>query len=126
MVESGTLPPLENDGEGEDKRVSNHKIGYIGANLPGRGPGLPMKYTYRFFNKERSDEFKAWTVSQEWREVYEAEDSNSKARAYQATINSGLDKFFPWKTTTRNSNDPPWINAAIKKEGKATQGHLSP
>ena len=118
IKQTGTLPSLETDEDGERKRLSDHLIAYVGADMPGRGPGTKLTYSYRYFEKEAAQGFKDWTISQNWSDVYQAGTSNGKADAYQALINGALDLFFPRKTTMRNSSDPPWINGAVKKRIK--------
>ena len=48
--------------------------------------------------------------------------SNAKAEAYQADINCAMDAFFPVRTNTRKSTDPPWINSNIKRRVKQRRG----
>ena len=120
IIEAGSLPPLETDGP--ERKVSDHRIAYVGANLPGKGPGKTLKYTYRYFDKQAGAAFKDWTIRQDWKEVYTAEGSNNKATAYQTLINGALDTYFPMKTTTRNSSDPPWVNAAVKERIRQRRG----
>ena len=120
LVESGSLPPPETDGGEEGTKKSDHRVAYVGANLPNNGPGKLIKYTYRYYEKASIEPFKAWTMSQDWAAVYSATESNEKSLAYQKIVDQGLDQFFPWKTTIRRSNDSPWINAAIKNiQGRA-------
>ena len=71
---------------------------------------------------------------QDWADVLNAVGSNTKAKAYQDTVDTAMDTFFPLKTTHRKSSDPPWLNKAtlekIKrrnriyvKEGKSPLWH---
>ena len=51
----------------------------------------------------------------DWQEVVSEEGSNAKANAYQSTMTTALDAFFPPKTTKRKSTELPWMNKRIKK-----------
>ena len=61
-------------------------------------------------------------VLHDWDEVLEAQGSNAKAAAYQKYLEAAMDVFFPYKTTARNSNDSPWINAGIKRRIRQRHG----
>ena len=63
-----------------------------------------------------------WKVLNDWGDVLRAQGSNEKALAYQAHIDGALDRFFPVRTTTQNSTDPPWINWAVRKRVKQRRG----
>ena len=44
--------------------------------------------------------------------------SNRKADAYQATVTSTIETFFPLITTRRKSTDLPWVNSRIRRRIK--------
>ena len=110
--ESGTLDPLENE---DGTKRSNHRIAYCRMQLARMKTFKWHKFTYRHFNSESVKAFREWVVFHEWKEVLEAVGSNKKADAYQRTICAALDRFFPWKTTRRKSNEHPWMNKRVKK-----------
>ena len=56
-------------------------------------------YRYRHYNEESVRKFKEWIVLHDWQEFISLDGSNAKANAYQATITSALEAFFPLKTT---------------------------
>ena len=60
----------------------------------------------------------------DWGDVLRARGSNEKALAYQAHIDGALDRFFPVRTTTQNSTDPPWIKLGSQKAGEAEEGSV--
>ena len=108
---AGTLDPLES----EDGASSDHRTAYCTMMMKRIQTFVWQKFTYRHFNEDSVKAFKEWVVFHEWGEVLEAEGSNRKAEAYQKTINEALDRFFPWRTTRRRSNEHPWMNKRIKK-----------
>lgn len=62
------------------------------------------------------EEFKNWVVSEHWRDVLKAENSNKKAEHYAEVFNAAVDRFFPMITTRRRSTDLPWINSSVRKK----------
>ena len=109
VVESGTLDPLETDEEG----TSDHRVAYCRLDLPRLTTFRWETYTYRFYNEDSRQLFKNWMVLYPWDEVTQAVGSNSKAEAYQATLNAAMDEFFPTKTTRRKSSDLPWMSKGL-------------
>ena len=84
VEESGTWAPLEM--EGFDSKQSDHRITFCTVELR-RVESFKWKtYTYRHFSKESEDLFKSWIVMHNWKEVFEANDSNSKTDTYQRTF----------------------------------------
>ena len=118
VVEAGTLEPLSTESE-EDRRQSNHRVAYCRLDLPRMNTFRWETFTYRYYNEESKKEFKAWMVMHQWEEVLEADSSNKKTEAFQATLNEAMDRFFPWKTTRRKSNDLPWLNRKTIKRIEA-------
>ena len=116
VTESGSLEPLQTDKEDGDTRSSNHRVAYCRLALPKTRSFTWQTYTYRFFNEQAKDGFRAWMVLHDWQEVLGIRGSNNKTMAYQETLTNAMDRFFPWKTTRRKSNDLPWINKRVVKE----------
>ena len=115
VTESGTLEPLETD----EEEVSDHRIAYCRLKLPRLTTYGWESFTYRFYNEQAKKEFRDWLVMHKWDEVAVAQGSNKKTEAYQDTLTQAMDKFFPWKTTRRKTNDLPWINGKVVKRIEA-------
>ena len=82
MVASGTLAPLETEGE-EDVRKSDNRVAYCTVNLPRKETFHWESYTYRHYNEYSVDKFKSWIFMNDWRTVLEEEDVDRKTDAYQ-------------------------------------------
>ena len=111
MTSSGTVPPLETDSS-----QSDHSILYMSTELPRQESFEWITYSYRHFNDEAQEEFGRWIITHDWSDVFLAQSSNDKAKAYQSHIDSAMERFFPLRTVRRKSSDLPWINKAIKKK----------
>ena len=107
---SGTVGPLETE---DDEKRSDHKVAYFTCDLPRREAFKWQKYSYRHFNYDSANQFRAWIIMHEWEEVLRAEGSNKKTEAYQRTVTEAVERFFPLKTTKRKSTDLPWINKEV-------------
>ena len=116
IQEAGTFEPLETEGEGEEKAVSDHRVAYCRVRLERKEVFVWESYTYRHFNDQSVEKFKAWLVMHEWKEVCEVEGSDAKAEAYQATIDAAIESCFPLKTTHRKNTDLPWMCKEVLKE----------
>ena len=109
---SGTLPPLETDGQ--EGAPSDHLISYVSVSLPKIQAFTWLTYSYRYFNEESVQKFRNWIVPESWGDVLDVQGSQNKAVAYQAKITGALESCFPLITVRRKSTDPPWINAKIR------------
>ena len=58
--------------------------------------------------------FGRWIQNQEWTEVYEAKDVQSKADAFNHVINEGITTIFPIKTVRVHIRDKPWMTDRVK------------
>ena len=114
VKETGTLEALETEEEGGPS--SDHLVAYCRLEVPKISTFKWETYTYRYFNERARDDFKKWMVLHSWDEVLRAEGSNNKTDTYQATLTAAMDKFFPWKTTRKKSNNLPWITKKVLKE----------
>lgn len=77
-----------------------------------------VSYSYIFYNEDTVQDFRKWIAIHEWNEVKDAEGSNRKAEAYQASVTEAMQACFPTRTTRRQSTDLPWINSRIRKRIK--------
>lgn len=84
--------------------------------LPRKESFVWESYTYRHYNDKSVESFKAWVVNHDWQEVLEAEGSDLKAEAYQRTIDSAIEAFFPLKMNRRKNTDLPWMSKRILQE----------
>ena len=106
ITESGTLEPLET--EGEESTVSDHRIAFCRLELNRREAFRWETYSYRHYNEE-------WVVMHNWDAVLSASTSNLKAEEYQRTIMAAIERLFPLKTVRRKSTDPPWMDKKTAK-----------
>ena len=119
IATSGTLPPLSTDpGQGEEVRSSDHRVCYATAKLKKLRTFEWLSYQYRYYNEESEGQFGSWIVTHDWPEVVRVEGSNRKADAYQATVTSAIETFFPLITMRRKSTDLPWVNSRIRRRIK--------
>ena len=86
------------------------------ADLPRFRSFKRLAYSYCYLDPEMIGGFGSWLVSQEWREVFRAEGSNTKAQAYERAIMGGVAMHFPLKTTRRKDTDPPWLNDTVRRK----------
>ena len=113
----GTLAPLETD-DPEDPKKSDHRIAYVAFKIEKREVYRWEEYTYRHYNNEAVEKFKAWIVMHEWGEVLEARGAEEKATAYQRVVNGAIERCFPLKKRKKKSTDLPWMTRGIKKQIK--------
>ena len=111
ITDYGTLSPLTADSEA----ASDHRVSYFWATLKKKETFVWEKYTYRPYTAAKAEKFKEWAVLHDWEEVLGVEGSDTKADAYQATIEAALDRYFPTKTTKRKSTDCPWMDNKTRK-----------
>ena len=88
-------------------------MAFFSASFP-KIPTKTVSYRYRYFSRKGASKFKTWINSQDWSTVFEAGTTSEKALELQNLLTGALDRFFPYKTTTRRETDPPWINPKIR------------
>ena len=110
IKESGILRPLET----EDGRKSDHDIAWSRAEFR-REPSKKLTYTYREYTEAGAVAFLADLNTQNWTGIYTARGTNSKAESFQAILDELMNKHFKFKTVVRREDDPPWLNAKIKR-----------
>lgn len=113
--EAGTLEPLEDEGQGEERKLSDHRVAFCGFKLARRENFTWQSYHYRHYNEKSVNDFKEWIVMHDWAEVFSRTTSNEMTNAYQATVVGAIERFFPLKTTRRKSTDLPWMTKGIQK-----------
>ena len=109
VEESDTLPPLED----ETGRPSDHKVAFLKARFQSI-PSETVTYRYRHFTEQGAVGFQNWIRGHEFTEVYEQTEVNLQLGAFLNTLETKMNVFFPYKTTTRRVKDPPWINPYIR------------
>ena len=109
ITESDTLPPLD-DGMG---RVSDHRVAFFKAGFPILATDT-VTYRYRHFSTEGEAGFQAWISTCTFEPVFNNTDVNDQLSAFLKILESKMDVFFPYKTTTKRASDPPWINPYIR------------
>ena len=110
MVDFHTVPPLET----EDGSTSDHKMAYFKAVFP-QAPPETVTCTYRPYTTQGEASFINAMAAQSWETVFSADSADKKASAFQEIIDRNIDAFFPLKTTTQNTSDPPWVNNLIRR-----------
>ena len=58
VTESGMLEPLETEGEGEDRRRSDHRVAYCRMEVTRRETYHWERYSYRHYNEESVKKFR--------------------------------------------------------------------
>ena len=111
ITESGTLSPLETE---EESIRSDHRVAYCRMTVPRHEKYVWERYTYRHYTQDAEEAFKRWIVMYPWTEL--VGDSNDMAEAYQKTITTAIETFFPLRTTSKKSTDLPWMTKKIRKE----------
>ena len=133
--ESGCLPPLETDLEGDKKTYSDHKVQYVCSRLPRKISVQWEIFTYRPFRESGRKGFIADVSTADWSKVEQAQGSNAKADELQLVLDGLMNKHFPLKTIKRKDDDLPWLNkialnmikkknAIFKSEGKSDRWEL--
>ena len=95
---------------------SDHWTAYVAAALERSEVFRREVYQYRHYLADSVEKFKKWIVSFDWRAVFEAGSSNSKAEAYQAAVTGAIEICFPLKERKKKSTDLPWMTKAIRKQ----------
>ena len=114
VVSSGTLDPLETEGEDETAK-SDHRLVYCSSLLERRQAYRWETYSYRLYNEDSVGKFKEWVVMHDWDGVLSVATADDKAEEYQRTVVEAVDSFFPLRTTKRKNTDPPWMNKKMLK-----------
>ena len=99
VVESGTLLPLET--EGEETRRSDHLIVFCKVLLNRQETYRWESYSYRHFNDRSVEKFREWIVIYDWAEVLGSVTADEKAEAYQRTVVDAVERFFPLRTVKK-------------------------
>lgn len=94
VKDSGTFAPLET---GDSASTSDHQVVFCRTDLVRREAFKWETYEYRHYTAQAEESFKAWIVMHNWKEVFEAEGSNDKTKAYQTTLTDAINSFFPLK-----------------------------
>ena len=115
VTDSGCLPPLESEGDGNTVTVSDHKIQYTCSRLPVRDPVKWETFTHRPFSTKGGEAFVQELSSMDWDPVYREHTSNGMAAKYQQIIDDLMNRHFPEKTTKRKESDLPWLNNVGRK-----------
>ena len=118
IVGAACLPPLEAVSDDGNVTHSDHKVQLVRALLNKKEPVVWKKITFRPYTETAAAAFKKDIASETWSTVMDAIGSNSKANAFQATLDTLMDKHFPQKTIRRKNDDLPWFNEVAKKKAK--------
>ena len=109
-----TLPPLDNDLEGNGK-PSDHLIVVMRPISQSEQPKLLKKtITFRPLPESGMLEMKQWLQKEQWLELYKAENAHKKAEILHETLFEKLNVYMPEKTIKIGPEDSAWINNEIK------------
>ena len=109
IAESDVLPPLD-DGLG---RLSDHSVAYFKAKFTVI-PDKIVSYRYRHYSEDGARKFQDWVASYNFDEVYQQQNVNDQLERFLSAMEGSMNAFFPYKTTTRQERDPPWINPHVR------------
>ena len=103
--------PLETEeDEGQEARTSDHRVAYAKIKLTRIDKFRWESYSYRRYTDQAADKFREWITWHDWDTVLSAESSDAKAEAYQETVTSAVERFFPLRKVKKRSTDPPWMD----------------
>jgi len=115
VTDRGVIAPLQANEEGQGSD-SDHRVVYASTTIERRRKRPWEKFYTRKFTEERSKKFGEWLLTQNWEDVYNTPDVNGKVEAYQSVMRGAMDSFFPLTKVRRASDEPPWMNARLRKE----------
>lgn len=110
-----TLPPLDNDVEGNGK-PSDHLIVEwrpINQNV-NRKPNYKV-ITFRPLPESGMLQFKQWLETETWQSLYLKETAHGKADLLQRTLLAKMEEFLPQKTLKLNEDDMQWVTSEVKR-----------
>ena len=119
------MPPLQTEiTEAGSLRRSDHNVVFTQASLD-RAPDVGWTSFYtRPYTAVGAEGFKEWIKGVDWSHVFMANGSNAKAREFQATLDEGVDLFFPMKLIKKKDSDLPWIDDIARRRIKKKKGHF--
>ena len=115
VTDRGVIAPLQANEEGQGSD-SDHRVVYASTTIERRRKRTWETFYTRKFTEERSKKFGEWLLTQNWEDVYNTPDVNGKVEAYQSVMRGAMDSFFPLTKVRRASDEPPWMNARLRKE----------
>ena len=115
VTDSECLPPLETEGSDDTRTYSDHKIQFACTRIEKKEPVKCEKFSYRPYNDRAAETFLQELSQVSWGPVYQCQNTNDMAAAYQNVIDDLMDKNFPIKTITRKEDNLPWLNSRAKK-----------
>lgn len=133
--DSGCLPPLDTELEGERKTFSDHRVQYVCSRLIKKESVKWETFSFRPMTVKGEQDFRAELSVQDWSCVTKCTGSNNKADQLQFVLDEMMDRHFPTKTIRRKDSDLPWLNGAalsmikkknaiFKSEGKSDRWEL--
>ena len=109
-----SLPPLDNDVEGNGK-PSDHLIIISKPISLNNYPVPKLKIiTYRPLPESGMLLFKQWLQTESWTKLYEMSNAHEKAEYLHTTLLKKLECYLPEKTIKISANDKAWVNNDIK------------
>ena len=109
-----SLPPLDNDEEGNGKPSDHLIIVMRPINQTENEKPKQKIISYRPLPESGMLMFKQWLQNETWQELYQAENAHLKAEILQIGLMKKLDEYLPIKTIKIRCGDHPWISNEIK------------
>ena len=110
-----SLPPLDNDIEGNGK-PSDHLIIVMRPISQSNYPKVKKKMiTFRPLPESGMLMFKQWLFGEAWQQLYQMETAHEKAEYLQQTLLDKLDVYLPQKTINIRADDEPWVTSELKQ-----------
>ena len=114
FLDPSTLPPLDNDIEGNGK-PSDHLI-VVMKPICQSEQSKPKMKTIKFRPLPESGmlEMKSWLQTESWSEFYKSETAHTKAEVLHRTLLEKLEMYLPEKSIKIRPNEKAWVNNDIK------------
>ena len=110
------LEPLDHDPD-KDGKPADHRIVVAKPinTLNNKNARITRKITTRPITHSGMKEMQNWIIQQTWENVFQTENTHSKAQIFQDTLITKYEEIFPEKTRKINSDDTPWMTQKLKR-----------
>ena len=109
-----SLPPLDNDVEGDGKPSDHLIIVMRPINENSNSKPKQKIIKYRPLPESGMLMYKQWLQHETWNDLYQLENAHQKAEILQTCLVEKLDDHLPVKTIKIRAGDHPWISNEIK------------
>ena len=110
------LDPLDPDPDKNGKKSDHRIVIFKPINvIQNKSARISRVVKVRPISQSGIDKMRNWLMDQNWKNVYEAVSSHTKAEIFQKSLLDQFEECFPEKTSKINSDDSPWITQKLKK-----------